>query len=95
MIASGQPLDAKSYRRWQKAREGGKTRFVLLFGVAGWGLLTALLFSMIPLLFGNSFDWFRAALAFVLFPVGGIFWGTYMWSHMEKRYAAGPKEPVA
>ena len=95
MFGSGKPLDAKSYRRWQKSREGGKKRYVLLFGVLFWGLLTALLFSMLPLLFGNPFDWLKATIAFALFPVGGIFWGSYMWNHMEQRYAASPKKPVA
>ena len=95
MIGADQPLDAKSYNRWQKARAGGKWRYVVVYGVVAWGLLTALLFSSLPLLFGNPFDWFRAILAFVLFPIGGIGWGSYMWNLMEKRFAIGPKEPVA
>ena len=94
MTGSGKPLDAKSYRRWQKAREGGKMRYVILNGVLGWGLLTASMFTMVPVLMGEPFDSLRAALSFVLFPIGGILFGTYMWSHMEKRFAAGPEEPV-
>ena len=92
MPRTPKPLDAESYDRWRKYHDGGKMRYVILFGVLGWGLITAFLFSVYPLLFGNPFDWSRALSSFVAFPIGGIFWGLYTWHSMEKRYAIGPGE---
>ena len=91
MIKSDQPLDAKSFNWWQTTRERGKWRYVVLYGVILWGGLTALLFTMLPVLLGNSFDWYRAAASFLLFPIGGIGWGVYMWNLMEKRFSFGKK----
>jgi hypothetical protein len=94
MLKATKPFSDKERDRWERTRAGGRKHYILVYGVLGWGLLTALLFSSMPLLFGKSFDWIRAALSLVLFPIGGIWWGSMVWKYMEDRYALG-EQPVA
>lgn len=67
----------------------GRNRFVLLFGVLGWGVPTAILFVLIQC-YQNGWDNFLFQLipALVLFPLGGIAWGHVMWKLLERKNAS-------
>lgn len=71
--------------RWTKIRERGRKRFVLLYGVLGWGVPTALLFTIWNG-FAEGWDGLLAKLliSLVIFPIGGIFWGMLMWAFLER-----------
>ncbi|WP_189404098.1 hypothetical protein [Alteromonas halophila] len=56
-----------------------KWRFVLLTGVLGWGLPTAILFKLIITLTGNEAFTDGLGLALVIFPAMGVFFGLIMW----------------
>ena len=66
----------------------GRTQYVLRFGVLGWGIPTAILFSLIQ---GYRFGWdgflFHLVPALILFPIGGIFFGRFMWRALENKHA--------
>lgn len=66
----------------------GRRQFVLRYGVLGWGLPTAFLFCLIQGFFYGR-EAFVAQLipAFILFPIGGIFFGRYLWWMLAKKHA--------
>jgi hypothetical protein len=72
---------------WAKSRALGRGRFVLLYGVLGWGIPTAILFVLIRCYQDgwNSFL-FHLISALVLFPLGGILVGHSMWKRLERRH---------
>jgi hypothetical protein len=53
----------------------------------GWGVTTGITFSIVMAAIQG---WDRLPillpLALVLFPIGGIFWGKWMWKWGEARY---------
>jgi len=74
--------------KWAKLSKLGRTQYVLRFGVLGWGIPTAILFSLIQ---GYRFGWdgflFQLIPALILFPIGGIFFGRFMWRTLENKHA--------
>ena len=58
----------------------GRTRFVLIYGVLFWGLVTAVVWSLLmskldPAQFMN---WLLIAI--VVFPIGGYVFGRFLWA---------------
>ena len=82
--------------QWAKFTKLGRTQYVLRYGVLGWGVPTAILFSLID---SYRFGWagFLSQIvpALVIFPVGGIFFGRCMSRLLENKHvqatAAGTK----
>lgn len=75
------------FEKWEKIRAKGKWNYILLDGVLGWGVSTAVLFSVIfPLIDGKQSFLHVFALSIFLFPLGGIAWGYFMWMFIEKAY---------
>ena len=73
----------------------GPIRFTVIYGVLAWGLLTALIFSVLAPWLGfvpgeqpgmGYFDKvMRAApLSFLVFPACGLLWGAAMWIVMKR-----------
>lgn len=57
-----------------------------------WGLSTGVLWFGVTQFFMPQSPWLlRAFLALILFPLGGILWGTWVWKSAEKKFL----EPVA
>ena len=75
--------------RLRQRRDGGHLRYVLLRGVIGWGMPTALLHSFLMSLWAKVpfLDSLPAAL--VGFGVGGIAFGEFMW-RIDRRKPGGP-----
>ncbi|MGQ8366194.1 hypothetical protein [Glaciecola sp. 1036] len=74
--------------KWEQTRAKGKTRFVIMKGVIGWGVTTAILWSIIMAFVAPTDNlWLRPLLALVLFPLGGIAFGHFAWQSAEKKYA--------
>ena len=73
--------------RWEKTRKMGRTKFVWLVGVLGWGVGTGSLWAVATAALRNWEDLPRLlALALVGFPIGGYFFGTLVWKSSESRY---------
>ena len=74
--------------KWEKLREKGKWHYVLKYGILGWGVITAVLFSAIFSLVmggeGKASFFSVLSLSMVLFPVGGVAWGFFMNTPMER-----------
>ncbi|KTF07072.1 conserved hypothetical protein, membrane [marine sediment metagenome] len=73
--------------KWAKIRKKGKQRFVLVNGVLGWGVTTAILWSVLMELIEPSQNiWVRPIIALIIFPIAGIAFGHLMWNKSEKAY---------
>lgn len=71
--------------QWAITRQKGKTRFILLNGALGWGLTTAVLYSLLMRLVMGSNLKTMLPIALVLFPIGGLLWGWCVWSFNERK----------
>ena len=71
--------------RWQKIREQGPLRFILLRGMLGWGLTTAVLWCGLMRVFTEREFVPLLIAALIGFPVCGMVWGGAMWFFAEKR----------
>ncbi|MGH6814307.1 MAG: hypothetical protein ACREC6_01235 [Hyphomicrobiaceae bacterium] len=90
-------LSAKTERskRWEATRQQGRRRFILVYGVLGWGVPTGILFSLASWFFDPNLNVMVAApLAMIVFPIGGILWGRWMWHVGERAYLASQAQPA-
>ncbi|TKB03725.1 hypothetical protein E5672_06465 [Alteromonas portus] len=73
--------------KWAKTREKGKQRFVLVNGVLGWGIPTAILWAVL-MEFIEPLEniWVRPIIALIIFPIAGIAFGHLTWNRSEKTY---------
>ena len=77
----------KQAQKWAAIRQRGRRRFILRTGVLGWGVPAALVFTAIGWTFGAPGPLLgRLAIALVLFPLTGIWFGARMWVESERRY---------
>lgn len=80
-----------SERRLEKTerlRRMGRRTYILRYGVILWGGLTGLLWAAaMPFVVENWSFWIGLVLALVGFPIGGYFWGAWMWRNMERQWA--------
>ena len=73
--------------KWAKIREKGKQRFVLVNGVLGGGLPTAILWVfLMEFLDPSENNWVRPITALIIFPIAGVAFGHLMWNKSEKAY---------
>ena len=73
--------------KWAQIREKGKQRFVLVNGVLGWGVSTAILWVfLMEFLEPSENIWVRPITALIIFPIAGVAFGYLMWNKSEKAY---------
>ncbi len=58
--------------------------YILRYGVLGWGLATGILWSAVMTWWGPGPFLVYLAIALVLFPIGGWFWGAIMWRMIQR-----------
>ncbi|TVP64074.1 MAG: hypothetical protein EA342_17180 [Leptolyngbya sp. LCM1.Bin17] len=75
--------EKQRYLDWAKTRQKGKTRFIVVQGALGWGIPTAVLWWVLMRVMSNTNA--NLPIALILFPVGGLFWGWWVW-HMSERW---------
>jgi hypothetical protein len=74
--------------RWEKARDGGRRRYVIVEGVLRFGVCCAVLSAVVHYLLGSPGPlWGRLALNLVMAPIFGFWFGDRMWIANERRYA--------
>jgi hypothetical protein len=80
-------LTEKQIARWEKTRKMGRARYIWLVGVLGWGVATG---SMWAVAMAAMQGWERLpvllAMALVGFPIGGYFFGMWVWKASESQY---------
>ncbi|MGL5390800.1 MAG: hypothetical protein ACRDA8_05310, partial [Shewanella sp.] len=73
--------------QWKSIRVKGKRHFIWRYGVLYWGVTTAVLWSLLSYFFQPSDPvWLMPLIALVLFPLGGIPLGYYLWHSSEAKY---------
>ncbi len=93
-------LDDWYRTRWERVRAKGRSRYIWLSGVLGWGLPVAVAWSIAMTGFrgGWSLTNYDFTLlgsyllpALILFPIGGYLWGACIWWYLGKVYGTGSK----
>lgn len=72
--------------RWGETRAKGFLRFLLLYGVLAWGLGSAVAFTLLGSLFAGPVFPQLFVRSVVLFGVGGVGWGLFVWLLCELGY---------
>ncbi len=73
--------------RWERIRADGRLRYVLRYGMLGWGVTTGLVWAGLMSLIGSApSPWLYIALGLSLFPLAGVLWGMAMWNWMERHW---------
>ena len=74
--------------KWKRTRLMGKTRFMWVIGFLGWGITTAVLFSVLMhYIQPDQQMWVRPLISLVLFPLVGLLWAHFVWLWSQKKYA--------
>jgi hypothetical protein len=68
-------------RRWRRDfRSWGKRRFVLWFGVVGFGGWMFVAMTAVDFFVHHRFDYFLVALNLIIWPLAGYGFGRTLWS---------------
>ncbi|WP_438864011.1 hypothetical protein [Neptunicella sp.] len=80
--------------KWEATRTKGKKRFIWINGFIGWGITTAVLWSLIMQIIQPQDEiWVRPLIALLLFPLGGLVWAHFVWQATEKKYLKDKDTP--
>ncbi|MCK5306367.1 MAG: hypothetical protein KAJ66_04470 [Candidatus Omnitrophica bacterium] len=79
-------MNEKQMKRWEWIRRPGKKHFIWVRCVLGWGVLTAVLYSIITSILNMQAFFTILPIAVIVFPIGGIFIGSWAWNITEKKY---------
>ncbi len=90
----------KSLAKWEQARRLGKKRYVWKVGVLSWGLPMFLVMTPFFYIQQHGLTWppppgFSLTLILIyaaLWAIGGFWFGSVMWSTMEKAYRRHQEE---
>ncbi len=71
---------------WERLRKKGKSKYILIHGVLLWGVPMAIIMNLY-FHYRAGYPWTPTAY-FVTpaFLLGGLLFGFFMWSFLEKRY---------
>ncbi len=79
-------MNQKQRAKWERTRAKGMWRFVLLYGVLGWGGLAIIATS--TLLYG----WNKLSLVVPIYLVAGFAFGLGCWCIGESKYRKTPPQ---
>jgi hypothetical protein len=81
----------KRRERMKRIVARGRGHYVVSWGMIGWGIPTALIFTWaMSAMQGMSFLGLLP-LSLTLFPMGGYLWGAIMWRFIEAQVKQFPK----
>ena len=79
-------MKEKEMDRWKTLRTKGKRRYIIENGVLGWGMPMFVFMAFINTPFSEGFLTKNAIVHYVVWPLGGLFFGLCTWYFAEKRY---------
>ena len=79
-------LKATKIARLQKLIAKGKWYFVIVYGVFGWGISTALLVTLIQTYLSSSSFIDKISTALIIYPVSGLAFGLVLWMMANNQY---------
>lgn len=68
----------------EKTIAKGKWHYVIKHGVIGWGVSTAVFFSLLRDFSGDAVFVDNVGSSLITFPIAGIGWGLFMWKSLKK-----------
>ncbi len=80
-------MDKARVERMEKVISQGRLRFILFRGVLGWGIPTAVLFTLFQYFTGTPQTLITIAISMITFPIGGLLFGFVMWAFFRRQYA--------
>ena len=72
--------------RLQKLITKGKWHFVIVYGVLGWGISTALLFTLIKTYISSTPFIEQISTSLVVYPAFGLVFGLVMWMKVNNQH---------
>jgi len=72
--------------KWQEIRKQGFVRFVLIRVALGWGIVTAILYSLLMWVFSETDMSRLLPISLVIFPIGGLLGGAFMWWFSDRKH---------
>jgi hypothetical protein len=79
--------DNEQAERWEKTRAKGMRHFILLRGVAGFGIFTAMAYTLFEaLMLKRPFSMGTLVTNFIFFACAGALWGFLAWKYLESGY---------
>ena len=88
-------MNAKRSQRWQRTRQMGRSRYIRLYGVLGWGLSTGIVWALVM---AARLGWDNLPIllpvALVAFPIGGYFFGVLTWRMFEAQFERTTSTPA-
>ena len=86
-------VSEKRFEKWARTREMGPVRYILVYGVLFWGMLTAAFTILLTwALFGRNITIEQVLINLFTFALGGVIFGAWTWSSSERAFAAARKE---
>ena len=88
----------ESWVKWERTRRNGRSRFLWIFGVLGFGMTTGIIGSVIMYLDMSGIMGRRhpvpelAILPLLVCPFGGYLWGVMMWHTVDSKYLSARKK---
>ncbi len=79
-------MDDSQLAKLEKIIKKGRVNYILVVGVLSWGVVTALLFSLLQHFTGTPQSFGTVAVSLVVSALGGMLWGGFMWNYLKKRY---------
>ncbi|OCL26200.1 hypothetical protein U472_09310 [Orenia metallireducens] len=85
-------MNPKERVRWEKIRAKGKSKYILIHGVVGWGFSTAIIYTLIGLIMDKRIGIDNISLqkslvdltiALVVFPDVGVLQSIFTWNKKE------------
>ncbi len=73
-------------QKLKKIISKGMLYYIVVYGILFWGLLTGALVSAISFFIHNEPIGEAIGSNFIAFPIGGIFFGLFMWVVLNNQY---------
>lgn len=81
------------WSKWENIRRKGLIRFILVWGVLGWGFSTGIIFSLVfSMIVPVTLQARVWCLSIPAFAFAGLFFGATLWLVMEWRYRRSNKQ---
>ncbi|PRX34745.1 hypothetical protein BX659_10260 [Orenia metallireducens] len=88
-------MNKKEKERWEQIRAKGKLRYILVHGIIGWGVSTAIIYTLVGLIMDKGIGMenislqkslIDLAIALVVFPTVGVLQSIFTWNKKEQEY---------
>jgi hypothetical protein len=79
-------MTPRQLQRWAATRARGRSRFIWLFGVLGWGIPMVILWTAFMVRGFGLPSIPVIPFAAIAFPLGGYVWGAAMWWMAEAAF---------